>query len=189
MGNPARRFSAAVGVTQARWLTQQPPFIRRGRARGRFAVGVRYEREVQEHLSDVVLGNVEIEYKAGPWIEFQDKSGRRWCQPDALLISHQRKLCTIAEVKYQHTADAWFQLEQLYRPVVQVLLPGYLLGMLEIVHWHDPQVCFPQPYDMTDDPFTIRHSNRISVHIWNPKRGGNQSRVQQTGLSRSPSYG
>ena len=141
---PPKRFSAAVGVESAIFLPGKPQFIKRGRSRGRFAVGVKYEREVQEFLSLFALGRTELEYRNGPWLEFQDDSGRRWCQPDALLINWKAFECLICEVKYQHTSDAWWQLKHLYLPVLRVALPGFSFRLLEIVHWYDPLTAWPE---------------------------------------------
>ena len=165
-----RKFQAAVGVRSARILAEKPPFIRRGRATGRFAVGVRYEREVQDYLSLLVLGRPEVQLWHGPWIEFWEKAGKRWCQPDAVLVHEESRTGIIVEVKYQHCADAWFQLKELYYPVLRVLFPQITFGLVEIVHWHDPSIQFPERYEFTADPFSCKHTNLIAVHIYNPKR-------------------
>lgn len=172
-------------VRKARILEGKPPFIKRGKATGRFAVGVRYEREVQEYLSLLALGRIDLEYLSGPWVEFWDKTGLRWCQPDAVVINRELKVGIIAEVKYQHCAEAWFQLNQLYLPVLEKVYPGIAFGLLEIVHWHDPLTKFPERYDFTPDPFSVRSRSRISVHIYNPKR----TRIPKVGLSGSESDG
>jgi len=167
---PPKGFIAAVDVRRARFLSAQPPFIRRGRSRGRFAVGVRYERQVQDYLSLLALGQPEIEHRNGPWLEFTDKSGRRWCQPDALLVNAGRQDCIIAEVKYQHTADAWWQLKWLYLPVLQAAMPGYSFRLLEIVHWHDPLVAWPERSVLTPNVEATPRGNSIAIHIFNPRR-------------------
>ena len=167
---PPSRFIAAVDVRSARFLPAQPPFIRRSRARGRYAVGVRYEREVQEYLALFALGRPGLEHRAGPWLEFCDKRGKRWCQPDALLLDHEQKTGIIYEVKYQHTADAWWQLHWLYLPVLRVALPHYVLGLVEVVRWYDPSVAFPERHDLTKNVGEVPNAKRIAVHIFNPKR-------------------
>ena len=168
---PPKRFLAAVGVRSARFLPGKPPFIRRGRSTGRYAVGIRYEREVQELIELHVLGKPELEHRNGPWLEFVDKNGKRWCQPDALVLDKAAKSCIIAEIKYQHTADAWWQLRHLYQPVLAIALPGFRFRLVEIVHWYDPLVVWPE------QPALIRSldqmpydSSLIAVHICNPKR-------------------
>ena len=178
---PPKKFHAAVDVRSAWLLDSQPPFIKRGKLTGRFAQGVRYEREVQEYLSTLALGRIDIRYLASPWIEFWDKSGKRWCQPDAILVQPAAHLGIIIEVKYQHTEQAYFQLRHLYTPVVEKLFPDIQFGLVEIVHWHDNLTIFPEPYDFTPDPFSVRRADRISVHIYNPKR----ERVFEAGCGSS----
>lgn len=133
-----------MGVRSARFLSGQPQFITRGKSRGRFAVGIRYEREAQEWLSLRAL-ELKLEHRPGPWLQFEDKSGKRWCQPDALLVDPATRECCICEIKYQHTSDAWWQLNYLYLPVLEVALRGYSFRMLEIVHWFDPLTPWPEP--------------------------------------------
>ena len=167
---PPKRFSAAVGVRSARFLPCKPQFIRRGRSYGRFAVGVRYEREAQEFLSLYALGRAEIEYCNGPWMEFSDKSGRRWCQPDALLIDRRKKDCLICEVKYQHTSDAWWQLKELYLPVLRVALPGFQFRLLEIVHWYDPLTAWPERALMVGGIDRVPSGDAVAILIFNQRR-------------------
>lgn len=167
----SKRSKPAVDVNWARILPHQPAFIKRKKSRGRYAVGVRYEREVQDHLSLLALAMPSVEYIESPWIEFCDKSGKRWCQPDLLLVDKIQKAVVIGEVKYQHTVDAWWQLRYLYQPVVAVLFPHFRpIALIEIVHWHDPQIQWPERYDLTDSPFRIPHANKVAVCIFNPKR-------------------
>lgn len=177
MSHQARRFHAAVNVQRAVKLEAQPPFIKRGRATGRFAVGIRYEREVQEYLSLLALGRADLVYLNGPWLEFSCAGEkRRWCQPDAVILNTALGLGIVQEVKYQHTPDAWRQLTQLYVPVLKVVYPQIKAwGMVEIVNWHDPQITFPEPYEFTPDPFTVRNASRVAVHIYNPKRAGHSA--------------
>lgn len=167
---PKRSFNAAVGVRKGRILTERPPFIRRGRSSGRFAVGIRYERRALEALALKALGREDLAFLKSPWIEFWDQSGRRWCQPDGVMVREERGIGVIYEIKYQHTSDAWWQLRWLYEPVLSVLYPSIRFGLVEICHWHDPATSFPEPYDLTDDPFRVPHANRVAVHIWNPNR-------------------
>lgn len=167
---PPRRFNAAVEVRSAKFLTEQPPFISRGRATGRFAVGVRYERKAQEYLGLVALGLPTVVLRHSPWIEFLDKSGRRWCQPDALLTCPEEKTGIICEIKYQHTSDAWWQLKHLYAPVLERALPGYRFALVEIVHWFDPATAFPERYERVRHVWPLQPSNLVRVHVYNPRR-------------------
>jgi hypothetical protein len=90
----------------------------------------------------------------------------RWCQPDALILQPRDGLLTIVEVKYQHTPDAWWQLRELYLPVVSLAFgPDWRIAMLEVVKWYDPHVSFPETPLLTPDPLRPPHG-RIGVHIW-----------------------
>jgi hypothetical protein len=72
------------------------------------------------------------------------------------------------EIKYQHTADAWFQLRELYSPVVaQALGPAWRLALLEVVKWFDPAAFFPERIALCPDPLQPP-VGRIGVHIWCP---------------------
>lgn len=180
-----KKFKPAGSVRRAEW-TQRPPWIKQHRLTGRFAQGMKYERQVREHLALLVLGQAALDYREGPWIVFWNDYGRRFCQPDALLLDQSNRVCIVYEVKYQHCVDAWFQLRELYCPVVQRLLPGWTVGLMEICHWHDPQVVFPQAYSLTRSPLRIPKANEVAVCIFNPKRGG-FSRVLEDGRGDSES--
>jgi hypothetical protein len=106
-----------------------------------------------------------------PWIEFYDRSGRRYCQLDGLMIDNRGKAALIYEVKYKHVSNAWWQLTQLYEPVVRVLFPELRpICLMEVVHWHDPAEHFPERYDFTDSLLRVPHANKVAVCIFNPKR-------------------
>jgi len=165
-----KRFKPAIDVRSAKFLPGKPVFITRKKSRGKFAVGIRYERKVHEHLALLALGVPGLNYVESPWIEFEDASGTRYCQLDGLLLDKTNRSALIYEVKYKHIANAWWQLTQLYEPVVRVLLPTYRpICLMEIVHWHDPQVTFPQRYDLTSSPLKVPHANKVAVCIFNPR--------------------
>ncbi|TFH47979.1 MAG: hypothetical protein E4H01_07220 [Lysobacterales bacterium] len=110
-------------------------------------------------------------YVSGPWFEFVDRTGGRWCQADGLIVWQELKHIRIVEIKYQHTERAWWQLKQLYDPVVRRAFPEYEVTLLEVVHWHDPAVAFPEAYDLVSDCGAHLTMNKIGTHIWNPNRG------------------
>jgi hypothetical protein len=167
---PPRGFVPAQDVRRAKILPGQPAFITRRRARGAKARGVAYERKAQRYLAECAIGKPRAEYISGPWIEFEDASGRRWCQPDGLFLDHEHSVCIIAEIKYRHCAEAWWQLWRLYLPVVRVLYRSYGYGCLEVVRYHDPQTPFPARYTFTPEATAIPQANLTAVHIWNPAR-------------------
>ena len=167
---PPKRFLAALGVRSARFLPEQPAFIRRGRSVGRYAAGIRYELGVHQVLELRALGRKEISLRLGQWIEFIDRSGKRWCQVDALWVDIESRRCLVCEVKYQHTSDAWWQLKHLYVPVLQRVMPGYTFGMLEIVHWFDPAVVWPEAFRRVAGIEECVYDNTVNVTILNPRR-------------------
>lgn len=162
-----REFAPARGVKWAKLLDQQPVFIKRQRLEGARAQGMRYEKKALEKIKRLASER-SVDIIASPWIEFGDDSGRRWCQPDCLVFGQGSAI--VIEVKYRHTADAWFQLWHLYVPVLQVLMPQYKWGCVEMVKWFDPAVSFPEEPRMTTSPLVVPDASRTAVHIWNPAR-------------------
>lgn len=142
-----------------------PPAIRKKRYTGRRLEGVRYERKVQDYLSSFYGDR----YIPSPWLRFfpaGEKAQWRWCQPDGILIDLPRGRITIVEVKYQHTADAWWQVRHLYLPVLQVMFPAshWEFDFCEVVKWYDPATLFPEKVVLAQE-VSMRHPS-FKVHIW-----------------------
>lgn len=99
----------------------RPRNIPISRARGAKAFGLRYEKAFALRIRDSV---------AGQWFEYEDASGKHFCQMDLLF---KRPLQTpervkadpgvgclvVAECKYSWTLDAFQQLHGLYLPVLR----------------------------------------------------------------------
>jgi hypothetical protein len=111
-------------------------------------------------------------YVESPWIQFEDHHGRRWCQPDGLMVDLAYGAVLIVEIKYRHTSDAWYGLWQLYKPVLEFCLPSTIwhFGCLEICKWYDPNIPFPANVALTSTPARIPRCELTGVHIWNPAR-------------------
>jgi hypothetical protein len=93
----------------------------------------------------------------------------RYCQPDGLLVLPARNILLIVEVKYSHTADAYWQLENLYVPVLRCFLgPAnpWQIATCEVVKWFDPSTAFPTRLAMCEDLTQVR-VNAFNVHILN----------------------
>lgn len=162
---PAEGFRPAGRVLSANF--SNPPAIRRKRYTGRRLEGIRYERKVQDYLSTFYGEN----YLASPWLRFfpaGDGARWRWCQPDGILLDPRRGKITIVEVKYQHTSDAWYQVKELYLPVLQVMFPSPLwtFDFCEVVKWYDPDTAFPEKVVLAQE-VSMRHPS-FKVHIWRP---------------------
>lgn len=104
-----------------------------------------------------------------PWFVFAQEgySRPRWCQPDGLLLDLYAGRIVIVEIKYQHTPDAWWQVRQLYQPVVRSAFgPDWDIRACEVVKWYDPAIGFPEPVALAKDPALVRDT--FGVHIWKP---------------------
>lgn len=163
---PPKDFKPAGNVREAHFC-EKPPFIHYQRRSGRRAQGVRYERKVHEHFCKL-FGEA---YVASPWIKFKSDVDERWrwCQPDALYFDLAAGRIVILEVKYQHTSDAWWQLRQLYAPVLRSMFPYDLwrIQCCEVVKWFDPATAFPERVEMVPTPLDVKD---FGVHIWKAYR-------------------
>ncbi len=116
-----------------------------------------------------MLEQFEDFYLPSPWLHFREEGQEdfRWAQPDGLLIDGIKGIITIVEIKYSHTADAWWQVRRLYLPVLQKLFPPNLwrYEALEVVKWYDPDTVFPEKVQLVDNP--MRSSSHFKVHIFN----------------------
>lgn len=141
--------------------------MRPSKRRGRRRAGERYELKVQRELEL----RYDWNYVPSPWFYFQEagKDRPRWCQPDGLLFQPLYETITIVEVKLQHTSDAWWQVKQLYLPVIAAAFPPDLwrYNYAEVVKWHDPAVSFPEPYRLIPDLLALGE-DQFGVHILNP---------------------
>lgn len=159
---PPHWFRPAGKVTAARFDETGPGFGPR-RGKGRRGEGIRYEARALTRLDTLYPGRLVW----SPWLLFSsDRRADRWCQPDGLLIDIAGGVIVVIEVKHHHTAEAWWQLERLYRPVLQHIFPWQLwrLEVLEVVRWYDPAVLFPCPVALVDDPMHMPRG-KFGVHI------------------------
>ena len=165
---PPKGFKPAGAILWCRYSPVPPPFARTPRRRtGRRMQGVRYEQKGHEHYMQR-FGTI---YVPNPWFLFQEEEmdRPRWCQPDALLINADAGTIHILEFKLQHTSNAWWQLRQLYFPIIKFLFPPELwnIALCEIVKWYDPATAFPETVMMAAHPELVR-PEKMGVHIWKP---------------------
>ena len=154
-----------AGQVDRVWLSD-PPRLQKRKYTGARLLGVQYEKKVQEYL----LRQHEGDYLASPWFSFQSAGSEqlRWCQPDGILFDWKEGRLILVEVKYQHTALAWWQLRHLYFPVVRALFPERLwtFEFCEITKWYDPQTAFPCAVSLARS--ALAHCPGFKVHIWKP---------------------
>jgi len=98
------------------------------------------------------------------WFAYSAGGKRAYCQVDGLLHSENR--IVLCEVKYQHCADSYFQLHNLYLPVVRAIYPEREIALCEVVRWYDPACLFPCGITLLDDLLRARPGG-FFVHILN----------------------
>jgi len=158
----AHRYFTAAEIQSAHFCPPPSFASRRSPKKGRKAEGLRFEAKAQKALcaeSDL--------YLPGPWIIFIAGGRPFWCQPDGLHFDVQRGVITIIEIKHSHTAEAHRQLRGTYEPVIRCMFPRPSWGvrLVELVHWFDPDIRFPEPIHLCPEPFA--HSGPlIGVHVW-----------------------
>lgn len=122
-------------------------------ARGHTAAqrdGLRYERRVIDVLS-AIYG---ADFRAGPSILYEDRTGCRMAIPDGIL--RIRHTLVVIEVKLSHTEKAWWQLKRLYAPLLaQMVVSGTPIATAEICRSYDPSVAFPGPAALTTSLHTL----------------------------------
>jgi hypothetical protein len=107
-------------------------------------------------------------FRRGPWVVFADDSAReRWCQPDGILLDPVASRLTVIEFKLRHCSEAWFQLFELYLPVVRSLYPGWRVAGLEVCRWFDPATLCPAPVRLRENPLDAV-DGAFNVHIYSP---------------------
>lgn len=163
-----RQLQPAGEVCWAGLNKKIPSFAKsRRKLRGALRTGLRYEHKAQEYLSDLYPGR----YVPSPWIVFSsvENTRPRWIQPDGLLIDLLKGIVYIVEIKYRHCAEAWFQLTNIYQPVVSHLFPSSLWDyrLVEVVSWFDGSQYFPGKAVKRGD-IEKSKPDEITVHIWRP---------------------
>lgn len=162
---PPRNFRPAGRLREVRLELRTPGFVKPRKVSGVRAAGISYERKCQAMLMEAF----PLNYVQGPWFSFfiEGQHKLQYCQPDGLLIDIKQGLITIVEIKLRHTTDAWWQTRHLYVPVVGKLFGDKMwkYSIIEVVKWFDPDVVFPEKFQMLRD---ISHTRpgEFGVHIW-----------------------
>lgn len=80
------------------------------------------------------------------------KGPYKFCQTDGLLFTPEEKKVLILEFKLKHTADAYFQIEEKYLPVLRRLFPKWIIATCEVVKWYDQCTAFPTEVKLRKRP-------------------------------------
>lgn len=150
----------------AQWVKhlRHPPFDLRSPTSQRAKQGVRYERKVHQRL----LSRWGLDYFPSPWFAFGDGRKVFYFQPDGLLFVPDPLRVVVVEVKYQHTPDAYWQLEQYYLPLLRLFFArsGRQLAAVEVCKWYDPATVFPRQVRLLER-LELAQSGDFGVHILN----------------------
>lgn len=123
--------------------------------------GLRYEAKVQAMVVGEFPG-----YLPGPCIHFKDNYVMRMAQPDGILVFDD--FVVVVEIKYQHMPEAWWQLDQLYKPLIAKLWPQKQISLIEICRSYDPSMPFPVPikrFDALKD-WCSQYRSEFGVLVW-----------------------
>lgn len=159
----SRRHRCIREIEFAYLTHDDPGFPKRRRRTPAQQRGVLYEKRVH----GVLEGRFRHEYLPSPWFYYKDVWARRayWCQPDGLLLLPRQGKIIICEVKLRHTREAYYQLFELYLPVVKHAFgPAWGYSCCEIVRWYDPAEPCPEPPVMAKSP-DIVNPGAFGVHI------------------------
>jgi len=150
-----------AGLRWAEW-TSCPPFAAAPRRRtGPQKAGLAFQRNATRALAH--LGTA---LHAGPWIRFEDRNGPGFAQPDILLAGTSTFL--VLECKLKFTPSAILQLDALYRPLLEALVPSTPIRRAVLCKYLTPQAkaLIPRPALEVwwDD---IPHSGSCAILSWN----------------------
>ena len=159
-------YETHVRPTSAR-LCRNIPLWDNNKKRGKAREGLRYEKKVHEEFTR----RYPSLYVPSLWLEYENAkdSYLHRCQPDGLLFNFPLSRIIVIEVKLKHTAQAYYQLRNLYLPVLSLIFPPSLWELVpcEVVKWFDPSTTFPSPTRLCREPLYASRGKNFNVHIFN----------------------
>jgi hypothetical protein len=139
---PPLRFRPLISPTHIR--VHKSPYVRASGTTGAQKSGLRYEAQIQRNLQGLFAS-----YEAGTSLHFLDSGSARTAQPDGIIVYSD--YIFVFEIKYQHCPEAWWQLERLYKPLLQLAFPRRPISVVEICRSYDPSMPFPCRVTRFDD--------------------------------------
>lgn len=157
---PPPRFKHVTGPIREIRLQPQEYVRQRGTTASQ-EMGRRYESQVQSYLEDLFMAH----YVPEPVISFTDNGLYRTVRPDGVLI--EKDFIVIFEIKYQHVPEAWWQLEKLYKVVLDGLYHRPV-SLVEICRSYDPATPFPCEVEFIPDleSWVSVHRPAFGVYQW-----------------------
>jgi hypothetical protein len=104
------------------------------------------------------------DYLMGPALHFQDDSGKRFLVPDGLLLLPN--VTIVFEIKSQHMPEAWWQLDQQYKPVLEARNKWRPVTCIEVVKSYDPSMPFPCSVDLLQPDEILAYRGKFGVVQW-----------------------
>lgn len=130
VGVRPKGFTPATSVRNARFV-DTPQFAQTyGGQTGSKKKGLVYEQKVRDHLDGILPDSWEA--VPGPWFHFSDGRNERYAQADWLAFDFKSRVICIGEIKFTRVANAWWQLNRLYGPIVRSIFPTWQIAYLEI---------------------------------------------------------
>lgn len=148
------KFRPPKGVKPVRGLNavrtiEEPQFARtNGNVTGSKRKGLLYQERVVDELDFLLPPTWEA--VPGLWFEFVDSSGHRYAQADWIGFDWGKGIITIVEIKLSRVPNAWWQLNRIYRPLIEKLFPCFEVAMLEIAS-NVNAVATPEPVKVIRD--------------------------------------
>ena len=138
-------FTRKLGrLTDARIDASQEIRISKGNSEAK-KLGIRFEKQVSQSFSSL------YHERWVPQFAFRFNGNQR-AIVDGLLFSEDFKAATIVEIKLRHTGDAFYQVWDFYKPIVDRAFKGIIpLSCLEICRYYDPGVKLQKPVAFIDD--------------------------------------
>lgn len=118
-------------------IAKTNPYPKPRRLKGAKAAGIAFERKFHRALPSLLKDSAfeKHDIRAGEWLEYTDRYGKGYAQPDFYLLPPKDSGLAgiIIETKLSLNTRGFFQLEQLYYPLLCKLYPD--------VEWKKLQVC------------------------------------------------
>lgn len=158
-------FLRPIEVSAAHFIPPPTYAGRRAKAGTAAARGYAHEDKLHRHLGENPL------YVPSPWLSYTTVSGYSGeCQPDGLVFQPDRGRIVIMEAKLRHCAEAYFQLVNLYGPIIQFMFPAWSIGYQEVVRWYSANEHFPGPHTLRANLLDPPAGKVVGVHIFEGKR-------------------
>ena len=140
---PPHGFNPAGKIYAASILNGVPAFSRKRKyTTGKQKAGVHFEKAMSARFAT----EFEPFYYYNIWFKYSSESYRteKFAEPDGLLFDIERGIITIVEIKLRHCTKAWWQLRQLYQPILQFLFPDWKIEVCEVFRYANPNEKIPE---------------------------------------------